>query len=153
MYLGSLGTRSGFSQRASEAVSANPTYAATGIVYIRQVSQQVNIIRLASAVNHFGIPHHTLSVAVNVLLTLMIVIRLLLHGRKTRQAMGASTPAGGWYKIVITVLTESCALFAISFLLFIGFWAALNPLASAFFSIVVGTQVRSSFASICDLVA
>ena len=131
---------------STEAISTNDTYAATGIAYIHQVSQRMNLIWLASAVNKFGIPHHALSVAVNILLTLMIVIRLLSHGRKTRKAMGASAPAGGWYKTVITILVESCALFAVSFLLFVGFWAAVNPLASVFFSVLVGTQVRSIFA-------
>ena len=72
----------------------------------------------------------------------MIATRLILHDREVKSALGASVSANGFYKAVVAVLTESCALFAVTFLLFVGPWAAGSPVASTFFPILVQTQVR-----------
>lgn len=124
---------------------------ATGITYIYQSSWQVNITTATAVANKFGIPHHSISVSLNVLLTLMIATRLILHDREVKSALGASVSANGLYKAVVAVLTESCALYAVTFLLFVGPWAAGSPVASTFFPILVQTQVRDTFRYIVDL--
>ena len=72
----------------------------------------------------------------------MIVARLMLHSKDIRNAMGGSTTASRLYKAVVTMLTESCALYAVTFVLFVGPWTAGSPVASIFFPILVQTQVR-----------
>ena len=58
-----------------------------------------------------------------------------------------STPVkvGGLYNTVITMLVESSALYAVSFLLFIATWAAKNSVTYVFFPILAQAQVRAVF--------
>ena len=63
---------------------------------------------------YFGIPYLSISVSLNVLLTLMIIIRLVLYGRNVRAATGSRAGISGLYKAVSIMFIESCALFAVS---------------------------------------
>ena len=87
------------------------------------------------------LPYLSISLSLNVLLTLMIVVRLILHARTVRTAMGISG-IGGMCKAIVTMLVESCALYAVSSLLVIGPWAAENHAADFFLLILAQTQVR-----------
>lgn len=58
--------------------------------------------------------------------------------------MNAPFRIGGLYTAVITVVSESSALYATNFLLFIGTWAANHPSQFFFFPILAETQVRST---------
>ena len=91
----------------------------------------------------FGIPYFSISVSLNVLLTLMIVVRLVVYGRKIRVSAGSPVGITGLYKTIATMLIESCALFAVSSLLFIGLLATANPVSIVFFPILTETQVRT----------
>ena len=84
----------------------------------------------------------SISISLNVLLTLMIVIRLILYTRNTRNAMGASG-IGGMCKAIATMLIESCALYAVSSLLVIIPMAIQNFVMDVFFPILAETQVRA----------
>ena len=53
----------------------------------------------------------------NVLLTLMIVTRLILHRRNFRKAIGASDRSDGLYAAIVAMLIESCALCSITYIL------------------------------------
>ena len=77
----------------------------------------------------------------NILLTLIIVVRLILHSRTMRPSMGGPTGISGLYKDIVTMLVESSALYAISSLLFIGPWGAGNSAADIFLPILAETQV------------
>ena len=90
---------------------------------------------------NIGLAFFSISVALNVLLTLMISIRLILHSRNFRNAVGTPGGASGLYKTIVTVLIESCALYALSFLLFIGPWGADSGIQYVFFPILIETQV------------
>ena len=90
-----------------------------------------------------GIPYYTISLSLNVILTLMIITRLILQARDTRTALGI-TGIGGLCKAVVTMLVESCALYAVSSLLVIGPWGANNPITNVFLPILNQTQVRAS---------
>ena len=81
----------------------------------------------------------------------MIATRLILHDREVKSALGASVSTNGLYKAVVAVLTESCALFAMTFLLFVGPWAAGSPVSNTFFPILVQTQVRDILCYIVNL--
>ena len=88
----------------------------------------------------------SLSFSLNILLTLMIIIRIILHARNTRAAVGISG-IGGMSKAIVTMLVESCALYAVSILLVLG---PLNSddsgatIMEFFLPIVSQTQVRVS---------
>ena len=72
----------------------------------------------------------------------MIIIRITLHTRNTRSAMGI-TGVGGLCTAIITMLIESCALYAASVLLVIGSWAARSPIENFFESVLTPIQVRA----------
>ena len=86
------------------------------------------------------IPHYSISLSLNIILTLMIVVRLVLHARDTRTAMG-KTGLGGLYKAIVTILAESCALFAVNSLLYLALSGAGNTVLYVFSPIVGQTQV------------
>jgi hypothetical protein len=106
---------------------------AMGIVYVYQ-----NAMTLTSEWS--TIPYLSISLSLNVMLTLMIVIRLVLHVRNTRAAMGV-TGMGGMCNPIITMLIESCALYSVSLALVIGPWAADNFITDFFVFILPQTQV------------
>ena len=84
------------------------------------------------------------SLSLNILLTLMIVARLVLHGRNVRTATGSLAGIGGLYKAIATMLVESCALFAVNSLLVIGLLFTDNHAANTFLAILAIVQVRPS---------
>ena len=114
-----------------------------GIVLVYQTSQPSSIWNSLAATT--GIPYFSISVSLNVLLTLMIVTRLILHGRNIQSAMGGPVRVGGLYKTVVTMLIESCALYAVTSLLFIGPWYAKNHASDIFLPILAEVQVRPAF--------
>ena len=92
-----------------------------------------------------GLAYLSISFSLNVLLTLMIIIRLILHVRNNRAAVGISG-IGGLSKAIITMLVESCALYAVSTLLVLGPLCSDKTGASImnfFLHILPQTQVRA----------
>ena len=118
---------------------------ATGIgMVIYQASQPSGCVRDSVLVN-YGLSYFSISPSLNVLLTLMIVIRLVLHIRNIRTAMEAPSGFTGLYKTVLTMLIESSAIFAVSSLLSLGFWGSGSYVADVFSAIQAKTQVRAFF--------
>lgn len=115
-----------------------------GILLIYQTSQPESSIWNTVAIN-FGLPYFSISLSLNILLTLMIVTRLALHSRNIRSAMGAPAGASGLYETIITVLVESCAIYAVTSLLFVGSWGAKSHVADIFLPILAEIQVRTVF--------
>jgi hypothetical protein len=124
----------------------NITNAVTGIAYIC-VESGVESDTIAAS--YFGTSYYSTSLALNVLLTLMIVIRLGMHVRHLRKSLGASEESHGLYTAattVITMLIESYALYAVVFLVFIVPWG-MNSWVLIIFSKPLGViQVRAVFA-------
>ena len=89
-----------------------------------------------------ALPWFTISLSLNIILTLMIVVRLILHTRAIRTAMGGSG-IGGLSKAIVTMLVESCALYAVSSVLVIGPWGATATIGNTFLSILPEIQVRA----------
>lgn len=113
-----------------------------GIMLIYQTSQPNSSIWNSIAIN-FGLPYFSISLSLNILLTLMIVIRLVLHSRNIRTAMEAPSGATGLYKAIVTMLIESSAIYAANSLLFVGPWGAGSHVADIFLPILAETQVRA----------
>ena len=119
-----------------------------GIMFIYQASQPNNTLWSSVAIN-FGLPYFSISLSINILLTLMIVVRLVLHSRNVRAAIEMEEPSGitGFYKAIVTMLIESSAIYAASSLLFVGPWGAGSHVADIFLPILAETQVRAFFPS------
>ena len=100
----------------------------------------------SSSGSHFAIPYYLISLSLNILLTLMIIVRLVLHRRRIQNAMGV-TASSRLYTTIITILVESCALYATTFLLHIVMWPVFwGP--KTFWPILNETQVRAILLSL-----
>ena len=106
-----------------------------GIMLIYQNTNQGTF-----AIN-FGLPYFLISIALNILLTLMIVIRLALYTRNVRNGVGA-TGINKSCKVVITMLIESCSLYTVSSLLVVG--PSNSGITGIFLPVLAQTQVRAS---------
>ena len=138
MYLASVGTRLSFPLPNPLANFGN---VATGIMVTYQMAQPSSSA-WATILLNFSIPDISISVSLNVLLTLMIVIRLVLHSRSIRTATGSSPGISGLYTTIATMLVESSTLYAVTSLLLIGLWAAGNRAAGAVLVILAEIQAR-----------
>ena len=96
----------------------------------------------SGAIVHFGAPYFSVSFALNIILTVMIVTRLILQRRNLRNIMGTTGGVGGLYKTAATILVESSALYALSFILWVGAWANGSFLQFTFLQVVAQAQVR-----------
>ena len=111
-----------------------------GIMFLYQLSELTGGVYLSV---WFDLPYFSISLSLNVLLTLMIVIRLILHTRDIRASMGG-TGIGGLYKVIVTMLIESSALYAVNSLLVLGPSSAGNSASDIFIPILAETQVCAS---------
>jgi len=104
----------------------------------------MGILSLLSVVSRSTLPYISISLSLNILLTLMIVVRLVLHGRNVRAATGSPIGISELYKVIATMLIESSPLFAVSSVLVIGVMAVDSPLTNIFFPALTEMQVRAS---------
>lgn len=85
---------------------------------------------------------YPISLSLTILLTFMIVMRLVLHGRAMQNAMGSGTSGtAGLWKTVLTTFIESYALHAISFIIDEALGFADNPIVLVSDPIFSETQV------------
>ena len=130
---------SGYACEPSAALSANVAAAAMGVVLIYyQASQPIDPNPDAFTLNF---PYFAISLSLNILLTLMIIIRLVLLGRDIRNPTGTRATTTGLCKAVVTMLVESFAFYAVNFLLFIVPWATGSSIWAIFFPILADVQV------------
>ena len=125
--------------------SSNGIDAATGLVLAYQTTKPSNLWYSFKA--NLGLPYFSISVSLNVLLTLIIVARLVLHSRSIRHAMGPLARPSRLYNDIVTILIESSAIYAIASLLLIGLWATKSRAIGIFLPILAETQVRTIFPS------
>ena len=141
IYLASWGTCSN-SPRPKAALTVSDYDSATGIAAI-----------YADALSYSGLitfpywnnAYYSIALSLNALLTLMLITRLVLHSKNIRRAMGDQDGASGLYKAIITMLVESGALHAASFVLFVGPSASGSIVQLATFPILPEIQVRTVF--------
>ena len=93
----------------------------------------------------WGDAYYSIALSLNVLLTLMLITRLVLHSKNIRSVMGTQDGASGLYKTIITMLVESGALYAASFVLLVGSWAGQSLVELVTFQIIPEIQVRAIF--------
>ena len=99
----------------------------------------------STTVVNLGTAYFSISLSLNLLLTLMIVTRLTLHHMNLRRAIGNSDKTSGLYTTLATMIVESYALFAVAFLSYIVPWAMGSDLLYIFSSFVGSTQVSTGF--------
>ena len=134
MYLASIGTCLS-PQQANVTTLTNNADVATAIMYLYQQ------IVPSSLSGVFGISYFSISLSLNVILTLMIVIRLVLHRGNLRKVLGTSDGTSGLYTAIVTMFIESYALYAIAFLLYIVPWALGSHVATLFAPFIGPAQV------------
>ena len=94
--------------------SANLTGTVTGIASIYLFSilgTNATPIVIYMASSYFGI-----CLTLNLLVTLMIITKLILHRRNLQRAIGTSSAITGVYTTIVIMLVESYALYAIALL-------------------------------------
>ena len=96
---------------------------------------------LASVTANFSLPYFTLSVALNILLTLLLAGHLIVHSRRLRKMQISRSNHGSLYQDIVTVLIESCALFALVSILFIGPYGAGRFVSDIFLAVLSQVQV------------
>ena len=151
MYLATVGTCSSFSKLTATLLS-NVVDTAMGVTLAQHAALHPDIGHIVASAEWIVFSYFMISLSLNVLLTLMIVARLILYSRNIQNAMGVSVEDGGLYKSIITILVESCALYATSFLLYIVTWSVKDNkghVSGLFEPILLGTQVRAVLP--CDL--
>ena len=92
---------------------------------------------------NFGLPYFTIACSLNIFLTLLIAGRLFWHSHNFKKLMPDSKPPT-LYSNVITMVVESCAIYAVTSLLFIGPYAANNYASDIFLPLLSQVQVGSS---------
>ena len=100
---------------------ANPTDTATGIANIYLFS--ILGTNPASITADITSSYYAICLALNVLLTLMIITKLTLHRRNLQHAIGTSNAITGVYTTIVVMLVESYALYATTLLSYILTWA------------------------------
>ena len=117
MYLASVGACS--TPEAGGDILINTTNVAMGVAEAYQGSGMTP--DSVTAVN-FNTSYLSISLSLNVTLTLMIVVRLIQHIRNLRKATGALDGSSGLHAAtatVVTMLIESYALYAVAILLYL----------------------------------
>ena len=142
IYLASWGMCSN-SPQPKPALTVSDYDTATGIISIYVGALPVSPPVLPYL--RWGDAYYSIAVSLNVLLTLMLISRLVLHSKNIRRAMGYQDGASGLYKQIITMLVESGALYAASFVLLVGPWASGSVVQYITFQITPEIQVRTIF--------
>ena len=132
MYLASVGA---YLSRPAVMLWADIINIATGIMIIIAQAHGWRMV-------DFSLAHLSITVSLNVFLTLAIVIRLVLHGRNIRAATASRAGISGLYKTIATMLIESSSLYAVTSLLLIAMWATGSNASGVFVPIHGETQVR-----------
>jgi len=122
------------------------------LVYLGDISMGVMTLFQASrpgaslwtkVTTNFGIPYFSLSVTLNVLITLLITGRLLLYRHQVRRTLGAANASTVPYVSIVAMITESSMLYAVFSLLFIGPYASESHVSDIFLPILSQIQIIS----------
>ena len=141
MYLASVGTCSSPSQAGGDTLT-DTTDVALGIanIYYDLGLRYYTITATDISTSYFSV-----CLSLNVLLTLMIVLRLAVHIRNVRKVTGASDGSSGLHTVTATVvvmLIESYALYAGVLLAYTIPWAMESWVTTLFAGVLGPVQVR-----------
>ena len=121
------------------------TDTAVGIMYVYESSQPDLVATSITTMVPFDVPFFSISFALNILVTILIVARLILKKKKIQNAMSGTVDIGGSYTAIIAIIVESYAICAIAVTLYLATWGARSPLQCVFLQIIAQMQVRTIF--------
>ena len=111
-----------------------------GIMALYQTSRPDSSLFSGVTVS-FWLPYFTISVALNVLLTITIAWRLLLHEPNLREALGYTSGINSIYMSAVTIPVESCAIYAALSICFIVPYAMSHHASVIFLSMLSQIQI------------
>ena len=132
--------------RLGNTTSANAANTAVGIADIYQFTRPNVLMGNYSTMMNVDTAYYSIALALNALLTLMVIIRLVLHNRHMQNAVGAPAATSGPYKSIVTMLIESFALYSVALIIYIPLDAINSPAVCIFSPLVSATQNRGGFA-------
>ena len=141
MYLACVGTCSCHSQDGGDLL-IDTIAVAMGVAQVCLGSRTG--VETATALN-FNTAYLSISLSLNVLLTIMIVTRLIVHIRNVRKTIGTSDGLHTAAATVVTMLTESYALYAVTLLIYIVPLAVNSSVQYIFFAATGPIQVCAAF--------
>lgn len=141
MYVASVGVYSS-ARKLIATPSANVNEKGMSIAFFYELARPDSLFWNATTVFNFSKAFWSISLSLNLIIMVLIVIRLSIHHRNIRNAMGAPGGTGGLYKAIIAMLVESFSIYAINFLLYTGPWIADNFAQYIFLPLLSQTQVR-----------
>lgn len=118
---------------------------AMGIATDYTLAQTDSVVTNSAAIHRFGVSYFSITLSLNVILTLMVVGRLYLHNRMLRNAEGIAALTGPSYTSIVTMLVESCALYAACLLLYIIPWGTKSYVEYVFLPLLADVQVIAPF--------
>ena len=153
MYLASVGTCSSLPRAGGDTLT-NTTDVVLGITYIYLAS--IPIFRASVIATNIATSYYSICLALNITLTLMIVVRLVVHIKDIRKTIGASDGPGARLhtvaSTVATMIVESYALYGITLLSWVVSWALESWVVTLFSGAVGSVQVRGVFTFLpCDI--
>jgi hypothetical protein len=110
-----------------------------GIMRVREVAEPV--YHATSGYFDSSLSYYSISLALNLLLTLMIIGRLALYRRNIENLMGASDEFNKLYSSITTMIVESYAPYTIVSLLNLGLFVADSPYQYVFLPVLGYSQV------------
>ena len=137
IYLASVGTCPSPPQADSDTLT-RATDSAMGIANVYQLSGP--LFGTITGTN-IATSYYSICLSLNVLLTLMIVVRLAVHIRNVRKATGSSGGLHTTTAAVVAMLIESYALYAITLITYIVPLAIQSPVVSIFNGVLGAVQV------------
>ncbi len=111
-----------------------------GILFLKQVGHTSQSPWDSSGVN-YTIPYYSTSLALNILVTLLIAVRLAYYRNRISRIMGGAQ--GRQYTSLAAIVIESAAIYSTFSLLFLVPFAFGHPLAQLFLQALSPIQVCS----------
>ncbi|KAF9457968.1 hypothetical protein BDZ94DRAFT_1174596 [Collybia nuda] len=115
---------------------------ALGILFLKQVGSGTETPWQAYGINYTS-PYYAMSLALNILVTIMIVTRLLVYRHRINRVMGKSH--GTHYTYLAAMIIESAAIYSTFSLLFLIPFAFKHPLSQLFLQALSPVQNVSTF--------
>ncbi|KAJ6500148.1 hypothetical protein C8R47DRAFT_284047 [Mycena vitilis] len=114
-----------------------------GVCWLKQVGTASSSPWNTSGIN-FTTPYFTMSLALNIFVTLLIVARLMLYRKQINQALPSGTEHGAQYVSLAAMVFESAAIYSLFSLLFLVPFIMKQPLSQLFIQALSPVQIMST---------
>jgi len=125
---------------------------AIGTIWVLQ-SSQPGLSFYSKIPMAFGTAYYSISIGMNVILTLLITGKLLVYRRRFKNASGAAHNPANFYTSLLTIFVESAALYSTFAICFLVSYAISNPLNQIFLGFTTAAQQISAYLIVYRLAA